>query len=52
MDGAVGGGGWVAQSGGGGQGSAVGVGGIEVHTDLSLHPIGRTPFAPSESSLF
>ena len=46
-----GGGGRVARSGGG-QGSAVGGGGIEDHTDLSLHPIGRTPFAPSESSSF
>ena len=53
VSGAVGGGGRVARSGGGGgQGSAVGGGGIEDHTDLSLHPIGRTPFAPSESSSF
>ena len=44
-------GGRVARSGGG-QGRAVGGGGIEDHTDLSLHPIGRTPFAPSESSSF
>ena len=51
MGGAVGCGGWVARSGGG-QGSAVGGGGIEDHTDLSLHPIGRIPFAASESSSF
>ena len=45
--------GWVVGGAvGGGQGSAVGGGGIEDHTDLSLHPIGRTPFAPSESSSF
>ena len=51
VGGAVGGGGRVARLGGG-QGSAVGGGGIEDHTDLSLHPIGRTPFAPPESSSF